>query len=104
MRENQKCVRAFTHNPIARDCPAHFLLPESTLMAIDIKSLSHSQLNDLIQKAQVRQDELRKEKVTRVREKVHALLKAEDVSFEDVFGTGAGAGVRGKRRGAGSVA
>ena len=73
-------------------------------MAIDIKSLNHSQLNDLIQKAQVRQDELRKEKVTRVREKVQALLKAEGVSFEDVFGAGAGAGVRGKRRGTGSVA
>lgn len=72
-------------------------------MAIDIKSLNQSQLNDLIQKAQQRQDELRKEKVTKVREKVHALLKAEGVSFEDVFGAGAG-GVRGKRRGTGVVA
>lgn len=72
-------------------------------MAIDIKSLTQSQLNDLIQKAQQRQDELRKEKITKVREKVHALLKAEDVSFEDVFGAGA-AGVRGKRRATGAVA
>jgi len=70
-------------------------------MAVDIKSLSHSQLSDLIQKAQARQDELRKEKVTKVREKVHALLNAEGLSFEDVFG--AGASVRsGKRRGGGT--
>ena len=73
-------------------------------MAIDIKSLNHSQLNDLIQKAQARQDELNKEKVTKVREKVHALLKAEGLSFEDVFGAGAGVRGAGKRRGTGSVA
>ncbi|WP_233843443.1 H-NS histone family protein [Dyella sp. 2HG41-7] len=71
-------------------------------MAIDIKSLNHNQLNDLIQKAQLRQNELQKEKITKVREKVHALLKAEGVTFEDIFG--AGAVVRGKRRGTGSVA
>ena len=71
-------------------------------MAIDIKSLNQNQLNDLIQKAQARQQELEKEKVTRVREKVQALLKAEGISFEEVFG--AGAAVRGKRRGTGSVA
>lgn len=74
-------------------------------MAIDIKSLNQSQLNDLIQKAQARQQELEKEKVTRVREKVHALLKAEGISFEDVFGAGS-AGLRGSKRrgGTGSVA
>ncbi|HUB91737.1 MAG TPA: H-NS histone family protein [Dyella sp.] len=71
-------------------------------MAIDIKSLNQNQLNDLIQKAQARQQELEKEKVTRAREKVLALLKAEGVSFEEVFG-GAGA-ARGKRRGTGTVA
>ncbi|GLQ92301.1 H-NS histone family protein [Dyella acidisoli] len=73
-------------------------------MAIDIKSLNHTQLNDLIQKAQARQDELQKEKVTRVREKVQALLKAEGLSFEDVFGAGASVRGGGKRRGTGSVA
>jgi len=72
-------------------------------MAIDIKSLNHTQLNDLIQKAQARQHELEKEKVTRVREKVHALLKAEGVSFEEIFGAGANAR-GGKRLGKGSVA
>ncbi|GGA22541.1 H-NS family nucleoid-associated regulatory protein [Dyella nitratireducens] len=71
-------------------------------MAIDIKSLNHNQLNDLIQKAQARQQELEKEKVSRVREKVFALLKAEGISFEEVFG--GGGVVRGKRRGTGTVA
>ncbi|WP_333677972.1 H-NS histone family protein [Dyella sp.] len=71
-------------------------------MAIDIKSLNQTQLNDLIQKAQARQQELEKEKVTRVREKVFALLKAEDISFDEVFG--GGVAVRGKRRGTGTVA
>ncbi|GLQ47665.1 DNA-binding protein [Dyella lipolytica] len=68
-------------------------------MAIDIKNLNHTQLNDLITKAQSRQHELKKEKVGKLREKVHALLKAEGYTFEDVFG-----GVRGKRRSTGSVA
>lgn len=72
-------------------------------MAIDIKSLNHNQLNDLIQKAQIRQNELHKERIAKVREKVQALLKAEDITFEEVFGGVAGA-TRVKRRGTGSVA
>jgi DNA-binding protein H-NS len=56
-------------------------------MAVDIKSLNHSQLNDLINKAQLRQNELRKEKVSKIREKVHALIKAEGYTFDDIFGT-----------------
>ncbi|MBU6249175.1 MAG: H-NS histone family protein [Xanthomonadaceae bacterium] len=63
-------------------------------MAVDIKSLNHNQLNDLIAKAQVRQDELRKEKVAKLREKVHALIKAEGYSFEDIFGSARGGKVR----------
>ncbi|WP_426700679.1 H-NS family nucleoid-associated regulatory protein [Rhodanobacter sp. Col0626] len=59
-------------------------------MAVDIKSLNHTQLNDLINKAQVRQNELRKEKVVKLREKVNALLKAEGYTFEDIFGGGRG--------------
>lgn len=55
-------------------------------MAVDIKSLNHTQLNDLITKAQVRQNELRKEKVVKLRDKVHALIKAEGYTFEDIFG------------------
>jgi DNA-binding protein H-NS len=69
-------------------------------MAVDIKNLNHTQLNDLISKAQLRQNELRKEKVVKLREKVHALLKAEGYAFEDIFGS-----ARGKaKRGTGSVA
>ncbi|MBB3227319.1 DNA-binding protein H-NS [Luteibacter sp. Sphag1AF] len=56
-------------------------------MAVDIKNLNHNQLNDLITKAQSRQSELRKEKVFKLKEKIHALLKAEGFTFEDVFGT-----------------
>lgn len=69
-------------------------------MAIDIKNLNHNQLNDLISKAQLRQGELRKEKVAKLREKVHALIKAEGYAFEDIFGHGRG----GKRRSTGTVA
>jgi DNA-binding protein H-NS len=69
-------------------------------MAVDIKSLNHTQLNDLISKAQIRQNELRKEKVVKLREKVHALIKAEGYTFEDIFG-----GTRGKaKRTTGTVA
>lgn len=70
-------------------------------MAVDIKSLNHNQLNDLITKAQARQSELRKEKVSKLREKIHALIKAEGYSFEDIFG-GARAGK--PRRSGGTVA
>lgn len=68
-------------------------------MAIDLKSLNNNQLNDLISKAQSRQHELKKEKVVKLREKVHALLKAEGYTFDDIFG-----GARGKRRSTGKVA
>jgi DNA-binding protein H-NS len=67
-------------------------------MAVDIKNLNHNQLNDLIGKAQQRQQELRKEKVVKLREKVHAMIKAEGYSFEDIFGS-----TRAKRRSTGTV-
>ncbi|AHX14493.1 histidine biosynthesis protein [Dyella jiangningensis] len=70
-------------------------------MAVDIKNLNHNQLNDLITKAQSRQQELRKEKVAKLRDKIHALIKAEGFSFEDVFGQGRGG--KGRRTG-GTVA
>ena len=69
-------------------------------MAVDLKSLNHTQLNDLISKAQVRQNELRKEKVGKLREKIHALIKAEGYAFDDIFG----GKVPGKRRSGGTVA
>jgi DNA-binding protein H-NS len=68
-------------------------------MALDIKNLNHNQLNELISKAQLRQTELRKEKVAKLREKIHALIKAEGYSFEDIFGQG-----RAKSRRTGPVA
>jgi DNA-binding protein H-NS len=71
-------------------------------MAVDIKNLNHTQLTELISKAQARQDELRKEKVGKLREKVLTLIKAEGYSFEDIFGGARVAGA--KRRGTGSVA
>jgi DNA-binding protein H-NS len=55
-------------------------------MAVDIKNLSHTQLTELIAKAQSRQTELHKEKVTKLREKINALIKAEGFTFDDVFG------------------
>ena len=67
-------------------------------MAIDLKGLSQNQLNDLINKAQSRQEELRKEKVVKLRDKVQQLIKAEGLTFDDVFGAG-----RGKRRSGGVV-
>ncbi len=60
-------------------------------MAVDIKNLNHNQLNELINKAQVRQDELRKEKVSKLRDKVHSMIKAEGYSFDDIFGSPRGA-------------
>ncbi|WP_266171530.1 H-NS histone family protein [Dyella subtropica] len=68
-------------------------------MAVDIKNLNHNQLNELINKAQLRQNELRKEKVGKLREKIHALIKAEGYAFEDIFGQG----VRGKARKSGGI-
>ena len=62
-------------------------------MAVDIKNLNHNQLNDLITKAQQRQQDMRKEKVAKLREKITAMIKAEGYSVEDVFGS------RGSRKG-----
>jgi DNA-binding protein H-NS len=67
-------------------------------MAIDIKSLNHVQLGELIARAQARQLELKKENADKVRAKIAALVKAEGLDFDDVMGTrkkGRG-GVRGK--------
>ncbi len=55
-------------------------------MAIDLKGLSPHQLHELISRAQVRQTELRREKVSALREKVIALIKSEGYSFDEVFG------------------
>lgn len=63
-------------------------------MAVDLKTLNHSQLNDLIKRAEARKSDLRKLTVAKVRTKVEALLKAEGFTFAEVYGT---RGRRGKR-------
>ena len=55
-------------------------------MAIDLKSLNHNQLADLISRAKQRQTDLAAEKIVKLREKVHALVKAEGFSLDDVVG------------------
>jgi DNA-binding protein H-NS len=59
-------------------------------MAIDLKSLNHNQLKELIQRAEVRTEELAKERITKVREKVLNLLKAEGFTLDELFGAGKG--------------
>ncbi|GAA0714519.1 H-NS histone family protein [Dokdonella soli] len=65
-------------------------------MAIDLKSLNHNQLSDLIARAKARQEELVKEKASKLRDKINALVKAEGFGLDEVFGR---AGGRGKARG-----
>ncbi|HEY0179296.1 MAG TPA: H-NS histone family protein [Dokdonella sp.] len=65
-------------------------------MAIDLKSLNHNQLSDLIERARARQDELAKERASKLREKINALVKAEGLALDEVIGR---PGTRGKARG-----
>ncbi|GAA0905522.1 H-NS histone family protein [Luteibacter anthropi] len=60
-------------------------------MAVDIKNLNHNQLTDLIAKAQARQGELSKERTSKVREQIQAILKKEGVTLDDVFPSRGGA-------------
>jgi len=60
-------------------------------MAIDLKSLNHNQLSDLIARAKARQEELAKEKVAKLRDKISALVKAEGIALDEVFGGARGA-------------
>jgi len=55
-------------------------------MAIDLKSLNYNQLGDLIEKAKARQQELVKEKASRLREKINAMVKAEGFGLDEVLG------------------
>ena len=65
-------------------------------MAIDLKSLNHNQLTDLIARATARQEELVKERAAKLREKINALVKAEGFGLDEVLGR---TGTRGKARG-----
>lgn len=55
-------------------------------MAIDVSSLSEKQLKELIRKAHGRMKNIDKEKIGKVKTKVNALLKAEGVTFAQVYG------------------
>jgi DNA-binding protein H-NS len=55
-------------------------------MAIDVSKLSEKQLKDLIRKARGRMQNIDKEKIAKVKTKVNALLKAEGVTFAQVYG------------------
>jgi DNA-binding protein H-NS len=65
-------------------------------MAIDIKKLSQTQLNDLISRAERRKEEIASESLQKVRDRVLKLLADEGLSFEQVFG---GRRPRGKTKG-----
>lgn len=54
---------------------------------MDIRKLSHNQLDDLIAKAERRKHELAQERTVRVREKIEAMLEAEGLTIEEVFGS-----------------
>jgi DNA-binding protein H-NS len=68
-----------------------------TFMAIDLKKLNQTQLNELIQRAQTRKQEINRENAGKVRAKLTALDKAEGFTIEELFGTRGGQG-KGTRR------
>ena len=55
-------------------------------MAIDVNALSKKQLRELIRKANGRMKNIDKEQISKVKAKVDALLKAEGVTFGQVYG------------------
>ncbi|HVJ61971.1 MAG TPA: H-NS histone family protein, partial [Tahibacter sp.] len=55
-------------------------------MAIDLDSLNPKQLNDLILRAEQRKNDLQREKIGKVREKIVNLAKTEGFSIEELFG------------------
>lgn len=55
-------------------------------MAIDVRSLNKKQTRDLMRKLETHMKGIDKEKIARVKEKVSALLKAEGVTFQQVYG------------------
>jgi DNA-binding protein H-NS len=55
-------------------------------MAIDVSNLSKKQLRELIRKASGRMKNIDKEEIAKGKAKVDALLKAEGVTFAQVYG------------------
>lgn len=56
-------------------------------MAIDINRLDHTQLGNLIKRAEALQGELAREKLQKLRDKIGALVSAEGLDFDDVIGS-----------------
>lgn len=55
-------------------------------MAIDVKSLNKKQSRDLMRKLESHMKNIDKDKIARIKAKVNALLKAEGVSFTQIYG------------------
>lgn len=55
-------------------------------MAIDVRTLNKKQTRDLMRKLETHIKGIDKEKISRVKAKVNALLKAEGVTFAQVYG------------------
>lgn len=55
-------------------------------MAINLRALNENQLIELIRKAEQRKVEVEKENLTKVRNKIHALLELEGLTLKDLFG------------------
>ena len=55
-------------------------------MAIDLDSLNPKQLNDLILRAEQRKNDLQREKIGKVREKIVNLAKTEGFTIDELFG------------------
>jgi DNA-binding protein H-NS len=66
-------------------------------MAIDLKRLNQIQLNDLIQRAEMRKQEIKREAAGKVRARLSALAKSEGFTIEELFGNRARKG-KGTRR------
>jgi DNA-binding protein H-NS len=56
------------------------------MAAIDVRSLNKKQTRDLMRKLESHMKGIDREKITRVKDKVNALLKAEGVTFAQVYG------------------
>ena len=54
-------------------------------MTVDLRAMNHDQLNELIKRIEQRQLEVANERIAAIRDKIHALLKLEDLTLEEVF-------------------
>jgi DNA-binding protein H-NS len=58
----------------------------STNMSIDLKKLTNAQLNDLMNKAAKRKEELAVETLQKVRDRINKILNDEGLTLDQVFG------------------